>query len=190
MLLSDKEIQCLVNDAKTKYNIVLIPQIENYDGCELQTIKVLYISFRDFNSPEGKKCYEELKSKPIFVKGPTCIDLLGYEEPFLNVDFIYTTYYQPHLQENKKKRSNSKFFIRRQLLKFANEYYFQHFKDTDFNFGLLWDDVLKYTSNCGQHITDEQLLILEQSVKYCLSQMKQYYLNSEKHSDMIQKLNE
>lgn len=187
--MSDKKIKEFVSVAKANYNIDLVIQIENDDGCELSTRKVIYISFNQYQSDQGRKCYEYLKENkvPIYVKGPTSVELLGNHEPYLNIDYLYQTFYSSHVGDIKQMRSNARFHIRTEMIKSANRYYFKHYNDPYWNFGLLWDDVLKYTSVCGQHINEDHLMVLKQSVEHCVSEMKEYH-SSGKHMEFISEL--
>lgn len=185
--LSDKEIRVIIDKSKTDYGVQLISEIENYDACELSTIRVIYMRYKDYITDKGKRCYNEF-SQYIRVNGPTYIDLIGYEEPLLSIKYVFENYYEPYLDDNRK-RTNAKYCILSQILKIVNKYYFAHFYDPDYNFQFLWDGVLKYNSCCANSLTDQHIKILKDSVLYCISKIKTY-LQSNKHLEIIKQINE
>lgn len=165
----DQKNQSIIDRAREEFGINLISVIENYDSCELQTITRLYMSFQDYQTEKGKTCFRIVSSNmnPIFVKGPTSFDLLGYDDQNLSVNHVASFFQKNH---DKIYSQDAACCV---ITEIVNDTYQELKTDTYFGFEIYQKGVV-YNTKFGNVINKTHFDILKKTLELSIEKIKNY----------------
>lgn len=191
--LSSSDIKQIKDIAKSKYDITLFSELENYDSCELTMIRRLYMSFRDYQTETGKKCLDDLsplseRNMKIFIKGPTSLDILGYDEPFLNYFYLFEQFIQHHINDLTEDNSwVARGATRLLILKILNQVYKAKSNDDHYRFDCTRNGVI-FDMSFAHLLTNQRLTIMKESLVESIIKIKDYFSRNQ-HLKDIQEIN-